>query len=296
MIKNLLSQVLDDDQILENEPMKNHTSFKIGGNARFLVQPNSIEVLAELVKILKDVPQIVMGNGSNLLIGDNGFDGVVIKICGALSRTYAEDNIIIAESGALLSRIANVALENGLSGFEFAAGIPGTLGGAVVMNAGAYGGEMKDVIISTEYIDENGDIKEITEHEFDYRKSIFSDKKWIITKCRIQLCPNDKIQIKALMADLAERRREKQPLEFPSAGSTFKRPDGFYAGRLIEDAGLKGYTIGGAQISEKHGGFIINTGNATFDDVARLIEYVKQKVYEQFGVELETEVKIIDEH
>ena len=292
-VKQLLTQVLDDGQILQNEPMKNHTLFKIGGNADFLVQPNSVEQISRLIKLLKDIPYLVIGNGSNLLVCDEGVHGVIIKISNLLSKIEVNGNIIYAESGAFLSKIANVAYNEGLSGFEWAAGIPGTLGGAVIMNAGAYGGEMKDVVISTTYIDENGDMQKTSDHKFGYRTSIFEDKKCIIIGSEISLQPKNKDEIKAYMNELSEKRHSKQPLEYPSAGSTFKRPDGLYAGKLIEDAGLRGYSIGGATVSEKHCGFIINSGNATFNDVMNLIEYVQGKVYEQFGVKLETEVKIL---
>lgn len=292
-VKQLLIQVLGEDQILQNEPMKNHTLFKIGGNADFLVQPNSVEQISSLVKVLRDIPYLVIGNGSNLLVCDEGVRGVIIKISNLLSKIEVNGNIIYAESGAFLSKIANVAYNAGLSGFEWAAGIPGTLGGAVLMNAGAYGGEMKDVVISTTYIDENGDLQKTSDHRFGYRTSIFEEKKCIIIGSEISLQPKNKDEIKAYMNELSEKRHSKQPLEYPSAGSTFKRPDGFFAGKLIEDAGLRGYSIGGAKVSEKHCGFVINSGNATFDDVMNLIEYVQGKVYEQFGVELETEVKIL---
>ena len=292
-VKQLLKQVLDDGQILQNEPMKNHTLFKIGGNADFLVQPNSVEQISRLIKLLKDIPYLVIGNGSNLLVCDEGVRKVIIKISNLLSKIEVNENIIYAESGAFLSKIANVAYNEGLSGFEWAAGIPGTLGGAVIMNAGAYGGEMKDVVVSTTYIDENGDMQKTSDHKFGYRTSVFEDKKCIIIGSEISLQPKNKDEIKAYMNELSEKRHSKQPLEYPSAGSTFKRPDGLYAGKLIEDAGLRGYSIGGATVSEKHCGFIINSGNATFNDVMNLIEYVQGKVYEQFGVELETEVKIL---
>lgn len=292
-VKQLLTQVLNDGQILQNEPMKNHTLFKIGGNADFIVQPNSVEQISSLIKLLKDIPYLVIGNGSNLLVCDEGVRKVIIKISNLLSKIEVNGDIIYAESGAFLSKIANVAYNEGLSGFEWAAGIPGTLGGAVMMNAGAYGGEMKDVVISTTYIDENGDMQKTSDHKFGYRTSIFEEKKCIILGSEISLQPKNKDEIKAYMNELSEKRHSKQPLEYPSAGSTFKRPDSLYAGKLIEDAGLRGYSIGGAKVSEKHCGFIINSGNATFDDVMNLIEYVQGKVYEQFGVKLETEVKIL---
>lgn len=292
-VRNILNNILSDDLIYENEPMSRHTTFRAGGNASFFVTPRTKEQVVELVTNLKDIPSMVMGNGSNILFGDGGYDGVVIQIGNRFSDIRVEGNDIIAQSGALLSKIANVAWENGLGGFEFASGIPGSLGGAVVMNAGAYGREMKDVVKLSTCVGESGNVLEIEEHEFSYRHSIYSDKKLLVLDAIIHLEPRDKDEIKAEMIELNGRRRDKQPLEYPSAGSTFKRPGGYFAGKLIEDAGLKGYRVGGAMVSEKHAGFVINYDNATASDILNLMEHIKKEVYMRFGVELEPEVKIV---
>ncbi|MDD3766847.1 MAG: UDP-N-acetylmuramate dehydrogenase [Eubacteriales bacterium] len=287
-----LKRIFDESQIMIDEPMKNHTTFKIGGKADFLVQPSSEEQISRLVKEIKDVPIFVMGNGSNLLVSDKGIAGIVVKICRLMSRVFVDGDVLKCQSGALLSAIAATALKNSLGGFEFAAGIPGTLGGAISMNAGAYGGEMKDVVILSRYVDENGDIITVTNHQFGYRKSVFTGTKNIITQSEIKLYKKDPAEIKALMQDLSKRRKEKQPLELCSAGSTFKRPEGCFAGKLIEEAGLKGFRIGGACVSTKHCGFVVNDADATFEDVVRLIEHIQNEVQKKFGVTLETEVKI----
>ncbi len=291
-VKAQLDNIFAKDQILTDEPMKNHTTFKIGGPADFMLLPADPMQISRVIKEITGVPVFVMGNGSNLLVKDSGIRGVVIKISNNMNTISAQDNVLSCQSGALLSAIASVALKHSLGGFEFAAGIPGTLGGAVVMNAGAYDGEMKDVVVSTTYIDENGDLCETAEHSFGYRKSVFSGKKWIVTGAKIRLFQKDESAIQERMRCLSQCRRDKQPLECASAGSTFKRPEGYFAGKLIDDAGLRGHRIGGAQVSEKHCGFIINDGTATFDDVASLIRYVQDTVYQKFGVWLETEVKI----
>lgn len=295
-IFSLLSGVLDENLILCDEPMKKHTSFKIGGNADFMVLPENMKQIKDIVSTLKEnsVLYTVIGNGSNLLVDDNGIRGVVIKIAKNFSNVVVSGETIIARSGVLLSRLANVALDNSLTGFEFAAGIPGTLGGAVVMNAGAYGGEMKDVIAETTYMDADGEIKTIRgeQHCFGYRKSVFC-KDDIILESTLILKKGDKDAIGSKMSELNAQRREKQPLEFPSAGSAFKRPDGYFAGKLIQDAGLKGYQIGGAMVSPKHSGFIVSDGTATCADVLALIEHVQNEVYKQFEVKLEPEVRYI---
>ena len=276
--------------------MKNHTSFKIGGNADFLVLPQSIEQIESLIKILKEnnINYMVMGNGSNLLVDDDGIRGVVIKISRNFSQVECKEETITAQCGVLLSRVSNIALENSLTGFEFAGGIPGTLGGAVVMNAGAYGGEMKDVVLKTKYIDCHGNICEITgdEHKFGYRKSVFQNGD-IVLETTLKLSKGDKNEISSKINELNSRRREKQPLELPSAGSTFKRPEGYFAGKLIEDAGLRGFKIGGASVSKKHCGFVVSDGTATCKDVLALIEHIQKTVFEQFSVKLETEVRYI---
>ena len=292
-VRNILENILTEDLIFENEPMGKHTTFRTGGKAAFYVTPENEEQIVALANELKGIPHMFMGNGSNLLFTDGGYEGVVIEIGSKFSKITVEDNCIIAESGALLSKVANVALEHGLGGMEFAAGIPGSIGGAVAMNAGAYGGEMKDIVTLSTCVGESGIVLEIEDHEFSYRHSIFSDKPLVVLKTVLKLQPKNKDEIKAEMVELNKRRKDKQPLEYPSAGSTFKRPEGYFAGKLVEDAGLKGCRIGGAMVSEKHAGFVINYDNATATDILNLMDHIKSEVYMQFGVELEPEVKII---
>ncbi len=294
-----LNEISNSENILLNEPMKKHTSFKIGGNADIFIEPSSVEEMIQVIKLCHKhkVPYHVMGNGSNLLISDKGIRGVVLKTFNYLNNVEVYQNIIESQSGALLSKIANVALKNGLRGLEFASGIPGTLGGAIVMNAGAYGGETKDVIIETRYVNEDGEICIVVgdQHQFGYRTSIFQGTKKFIISSKFHLEYGDQNEIKAKMQQLNQRRRDKQPLEFPSAGSIFRRPEGYYAGKLIEDSGLKGYKIGGAEVSTKHCGFIVNTGDATAQNVLDLIEHIQRTVKQKFDVELKTEVKMIGE-
>ena len=287
-----LKLITKEENIFQNEPMKKHTTFRTGGPADFLVTPASEKEMIECLKL--DVKKTIIGNGSNLLVKDGGIRGLVIQTTKLNNITVDKDEIK-AESGALLSRIANIAKDNSLTGFEFACGIPGTIGGAVAMNAGAYGGEMKDVILRTRYADENGNVFEITNHEFDYRKSFFTGKNLIILASEIGLQNGDKEEIENKLKEYMTARNSKQPVNMPSAGSTFKRPAGFFAGKLIEDSGLKGYTIGGASVSTLHAGFIVNNGDATSKDILDLISYVQDKVYENYSVKLETEVKIIGE-
>ena len=294
-VRDILKSVLTENLIFENEPMSKHTTFRAGGNAAFYVTPESEEQIVALVRALKGTKYMFMGNGSNLLFTDKGYDGVVVEIGSRYSQITVEGNNIIAESGALLSKVANVALEHGLGGMEFAAGIPGSIGGAVVMNAGAYGGEMKDIVSSSICVDEKGNVFEVEDHEFSYRHSIFSRKNLLVLKTILRLQPKNKDEIKAEMVELNKRRKDKQPLEYPSAGSTFKRPEGYFAGKLVEDAGLKGYRVGVAMVSEKHAGFVINYDNATATDILDLMEHIKREVYMRFGVELEAEVKIVGE-
>ncbi|MFV9567987.1 UDP-N-acetylmuramate dehydrogenase [Thermoanaerobacter mathranii] len=293
-----LKDILREGKLYLNEPMKRHTSFKIGGPADVLVVPNNRKELLEVIPLLKqeNIPFFILGNGTNLLVSEKGIRGVVIKL-SSLRNVIVEGNRIIAEAGAPLSYIANVALVHELAGFEFASGIPGTLGGAIVMNAGAYGSEMKDVVEKVEVLDGEGNILILSNEEmnFSYRYSIIHEKDWIVLRAWLSLAKGKYEEIKSKMEELNAKRREKQPLEYPSAGSTFKRPPGYYAGKLIEEAGLKGYSIGGAKVSEKHSGFIINTGNATFYDVLNLIEHIQKVVKEKFGVELVPEIKIIGE-
>lgn len=283
--------------VWENEPMSKHTSFKIGGPAKLFVSPADSNTLSELITNCKnyDIPTVYFGNGSNILFNDYGFDGVVISTSRMTEISLQDENIIECGSGVKNSVLCQFALENSLSGFEFLWGIPGTVGGAAFMNAGAYGGEIKDVIVGCEYITADGEIKEMSSDEMDlsYRHSIFSENGGIITKVRLRGRLDNKEVIRTLMDELMDRRRTKQPLEFPSAGSVFKRPEGYFAAALIEECGLKGESVGGAQVSEKHSGFIINTGNATASDVKQLVEIIKETVFMQKGVQLECEIRVI---
>ena len=286
--------------VIKDAPMKKYTSFRCGGNARVLVIPNSVDSLKEIIDYcnLKNIKPLIIGNGSNLLVTDKGINGVVIKIGSDISKIELLDETTIrCEAGASLKSLCMFALENSLSGLEFAYGIPGTLGGAVYMNAGAYGGEMKDVLVSTTHIDSNGDFGELTQENLNliYRGSAYTDNDYTIVSAVLKLKKADKKDIKEAMDEKLQKRKDKQPLEYGSAGSTFKRPTGYFAGALIEQSGLKGYTVGGAQVSEKHAGFVINKDNATSTDVINLIRDVQRIVYEKHGVMLETEVKIIGE-
>lgn len=282
---------------LEQEPMSRHTSFKVGGPADIFIQPATADELCQVYCTAKKekVPFFVMGNGSNLLVSDEGFRGVIIHTGGLMKEVSVEGDVVYAQAGAKLSAVARAALEHDLAGLEFAAGIPGSLGGAVSMNAGAYGGEMKDVLLDVEVITGDGERKIIPagELELSYRHSLILEKQYVVLSARMKLVPGDPVQIKARMDELAQARKEKQPLEYPSAGSTFKRPEGYFAGKLVQDAGLKGYTVGGAQVSEKHSGFVINKGGATAEEILFLIKQVQKKVKAQFGVELEPEVRML---
>lgn len=294
-----LVKVLDEDQIKPEEPMKNHVTFRVGGPADFFVTPKNYEELSWILKCCAkyEMPCYIMGNGSNLLVSDQGYRGVVIQLFRQLNDIQCEGNVIRAQAGALLSAVANRALEEKLTGFEFAAGIPGTLGGACVMNAGAYGGEMKDVLKSVAVLTREGERITLQKNELElgYRTSIIAKKNYIVLEAEIELEVGDAEEIKAVMDDLKERRTTKQPLEYPSAGSTFKRPEGYFAGKLIQESGLQGFQVGGAQVSEKHCGFVINKDQATAADIAELIRQVQDRVEEKFGVRLETEVKRLGE-
>lgn len=294
-----LVKVLDEDQIKPEEPMKNHVTFRVGGPADFFVTPKNYEELSGVLKCCAkyEMPCYIMGNGSNLLVSDQGYRGVVIQLFRQLNGIQCEGNVIRAQAGALLSAVANRALEEKLTGFEFAAGIPGTLGGACVMNAGAYGGEMKDVLKSVTVLTREGERITLQKNELElgYRTSIIAKKDYIVLEAEIELEAGDAEEIKAVMDDLKERRTTKQPLEYPSAGSTFKRPEGYFAGKLIQESGLQGFQVGGAQVSEKHCGFVINKDQATAADIAELIRQVQDRVEEKFGVRLETEVKRLGE-
>lgn len=281
-----------------DEPLKNHTTFKIGGNCIALIEPREVSDIVETIKICRenDIKFFVIGNGSNLLVPDEGYNGVIIKLKSEFSTIQVEGEYLIVNSGAKLSEVYTVAYENSLTGFEFASGIPGTIGGAIYMNAGAYGREMKDIVESVEVLDlDNFELRELKneELEFSYRKSIIQSKNYIVTTIKLKLQKGNKEEINAVYEDLRERRNSKQPLNFGSAGSTFKRPEGHFASKLIEDAGLKGYHINDAWVSEKHSGFIVNKGNASYKEVMELIEYVQNVVFEKFGVKLETEVRIL---
>lgn len=294
-----ITKFVDIDSIKFNEPMKNHTSFRVGGLADVLVKPKSEEEIINLIKYLKEnsIPYFVMGNGSNLLVKDGGIRGVVIKISKEFSCFKIDGNKIFVSAGCMLSVIGKALLKEGLTGFEFASGIPGTIGGALTMNAGAYGGEMKDIVKEVKVIDENGDIKILTneEMEFSYRKSILNRKNYVILSATLELNKGNIDEIKDTMNEITKKRVTNQPLNMPSAGSTFKRPEGYFAAKLIEDAGLKGLTLRGAQVSDKHSGFIINNGDATAKDLLNLMYIVKNIVKSKFNIQLEEEVKIIGE-
>ncbi len=276
----------------ENEPMKAHTTFRIGGPAELFIECNDLSKIESLLKCVKEegCPLFILGKGSNLLVSDDGIKGVVIYICD--DTLTVDGKRIVAAAGCKLSSLCVAARESGLSGLEFAFGIPGTVGGAVYMNAGAYGGEVKQVITSCTSITRDGEIivRSLQELELGYRTSVFKKNGEIILSATFELEVDEKSEIGDRMDDFLGRRKNKQPLEYPSAGSTFKRPEGYFAGALIEQSGLKGYSVGGAEVSVKHAGFVINKGNATCDDVLKLIEHIKATVMNNFGVELETEV------
>lgn len=290
-----LSKIVEKEQILIEEPMKKHTTFRIGGPAEYLILPQTEEEIADVVKLCRqeEIPWYIVGNGSNLLVADEGVRGVVIQLLRNFNQIQVEGCQIRMQAGAQNAAVAKRALDASLTGFEFAAGIPGTIGGAVVMNAGAYGGEMKDILKEVTVLDQNGMIRTIPTEELElgYRTSIIARKGYVVLEAVIVLKTGDPKEIKAAMDDLKEKRVTKQPLEYPSAGSTFKRPEGYFAGKLIMDAGLRGFSVGGAQISEKHCGFVINKGNATAKDVTELMDETKKIVMEKFGVALEPEVK-----
>lgn len=295
----LLCEAVGRDQVLAGEPMKNHTTFRIGGPADYFVRPRTPGEVQAAVRVLKetDTPYFVLGNGSNLLVGDGGYRGAVIQLFKNFGEIRTEGTRITAQAGALLARVSREAQKNGLSGLEFASGIPGTAGGAVFMNAGAYGGEMAQVLISATVLTEELEIRTVSaaELELGYRHSSVEENGWLILSAELALAPGDPEQILARMEELKSQRVAKQPLEYPSAGSTFKRPEGYFAGKLIMDAGLRGFSVGGAQVSEKHCGFVVNTGDATAADVRTLMDEVSERVYEKFGVRLEPEVRMLGE-
>jgi UDP-N-acetylmuramate dehydrogenase len=293
-----LKRLIGKDKVLLNESMKYHTSFKVGGPSDVMVIPENYEILQQVIRTCMDeqVPFYVIGNGTNLLVKDKGIRGVVIKIT-KLDKITIEDKKLVSQSGALIADVSQRALEASLTGFEFACGIPGCVGGAVAMNAGAYISEIANVIESALIIDNFGEIRRLSKDELElgYRSSAVLKYGYTVLEASFNLQSGDYSAIKEKVDDLQRRRREKQPLEYPSAGSTFKRPEGFFAGKLIEDCGLKGTSIGGAEVSQKHSGFIINKGNAKAKDIIDLIAYVQKVVLEKFGVELHPEVRIIGE-
>ena len=294
-----LQNMIGEAKVLVNEPMASHTTFRIGGPADYFVMPETVEELAKVLNLCKEenMPYFILGNGSNLLVGDKGFRGVVIQLYKNFDGLQIEGTTVTAKAGAMLIRVAKESGKAGLTGLEFASGIPGTIGGAMVMNAGAYGGEMKDVVTAVTVLTKDGEIKTLTGEEmnFRYRGSVVEDEAYIVLEAVMELQEGNLEEIQARIDELSVQRRTKQPIEFPSAGSTFKRPEGYFAGKLIQDADLRGYQVGGAQVSEKHCGFVINAGGATAADVMQLMQDVSDKVQAQFGVALEPEVKRIGE-
>lgn len=290
-----LNNVIAKDSILIDEPMSRHTTFRVGGPADFFVTPKAKEEVRDVIRICKEagMPYYIIGNGSNLLVPDAGYRGVIVQIYKEMNEVKVEGDLVKAQAGALLSGIAAKALGAELTGFEFASGIPGTIGGACVMNAGAYGGEMKDVLESVTVLTGEGKIIELGRNELElgYRTSVIAKKGYIVLGAVLKLERGDGEKIKTYMDELKEKRVTKQPLEYPSAGSTFKRPEGYFAGKLIEDAGLRGFQVGGAQVSEKHCGFVINRDHATAADIMELMRQVQIRVKENSGVDLEPEVK-----
>lgn len=301
-IKQILKEKLPLTNIKFEEPMKLHTSFKIGGPADIFITANTLEDVKTVVNISKEnnIPLKVIGNGTNLLVKDNGYRGIILKInLQEINIKQSKENeyIVKVQSGMPMGKLAQVLLKNEIGGFEFASGIPGTIGGAIKMNAGAYGGEVKDIIQDVTYLNEKNDIVVIENSEcnFSYRHSLFSDKEYIIIECNLKLHKDTKENIKNKLDENLQSRKEKQPIEYPSAGSTFKRGEDYITAKLIDECGLKGYTIGGAQVSEKHAGFIINKNSATAEDVINLIKHVKETVYEKTGKKIKLEIEIIGE-
>ena len=295
---NLFSQLYKSEEIKIDENLKSYVNFRVGGPADILLMPSTREQVIESIKICKEnnIPVFVIGNGSNLLVKDGGIRGVVILLTG-VKNISVEGERIVAEAGAMLKDTSNVAMENSLTGVEFACGIPGTIGGAVFMNAGAYDGSMMDIVESVEVIDQDCNIRTLTNEELDfgYRSSAVMKNGYIVLSATLKLAHGEVKSIKDMVNELTEKRESKQPLEYPSAGSTFKRPEGYFAGKLIQDAGLKGYEMNGAAVSSKHSGFVINKGGAKAKDILNLIKHIQDEVKKQFGVELHTEVRIVGE-
>ena len=296
---DILKNIVSEQDILTKEYMKNHTSFKIGGSADFLVTPRTVDQIQNLIKTLKkeNIPVFIMGNGSNLLVSDKGIRGVVIKLSKNFSSFSISGDEVTAQSGILLSTLSKSIVNESLSGFEFASGIPGTIGGAVTMNAGAYDSEMKNIVEEVVAMDMDGNIKTFTNQDmnFRYRKSRVTDETLVVLEAKLKLEKGNIEDIKAKIDDFTVRRTTKQPLTAYSAGSTFKRPEGYFAGKLIEDAGLKGIIMRNAAVSSLHSGFVINTGDATCENILELIEFIKLTVFSKFGVMLEEEVRVVGE-
>lgn len=295
-----IQRIVGADHVFPDEPMSRHTTFRIGGPADLMVCPQSGETTTEILRYCREqgIPWFIIGNGSDLLVSDDGYRGVIVQIDQNLQRVHTEGCVIRAEAGILLSRLAAEARDHSLTGFEFASGIPGTLGGACTMNAGAYGGEMKHVLKSVTVLDENLEVRTVAVEDLDlgYRHSRIMDRRWIVLEAEVLLEKGEKEKITVRMNELRDARVSKQPLEYPSAGSTFKRPEGYYAGKLIMDAGLCGFRVGGAQVSEKHCGFVINRDHATAEDVRELISEVQKRVFDKFQVHLEPEVRFLGFH
>ena len=294
---DFLESIVAAENILLEEPMHKHTTFRVGGPAEVFVTVENKEQLEKIIKYLNLVerPYFILGNGSNLLVGDKGYRGVIIRLGGEFNTLKTEGTLLTAGASVLLSAAARAAMENGLTGMEFASGIPGSIGGGVKMNAGAYDGEMRQIVESVQVMYKDGSILDLDNEtmEFGYRNSVIKNRPYVVLQVSLRLQPGNREEILARMNELAARRKEKQPLEFASAGSTFKRPEGYFAGKLIMDSGLRGARIGGAQISEKHCGFVINDGTATAADIAELIQEVSETVKEKFGVTLEPEVSLL---
>lgn len=295
---NYIESIIDKSKIKYNEPMKNHTTMRVGGNCDIMVLPESIEDIQNIISVSKkeNLEYYIIGNGSNVIVPDEGVRALVIKLASKFSNIEIKENKIKVLSGCSMPKLSQVAKENSLKGFEFACGIPGTIGGGIRMNAGAYGSEISNVLEDVTYIDEDGNIKTINNDEvkFSYRHSIFAENKHlVIVSATFKLEVGDKNEIENIMKANMQKRRQKQPLEYPNFGSAFKRPEGYFVGKLVDDAGLRGYTIGGAQVSEKHTGFIINKDNATYKDIVALIHYIQKVVYDKFNVKLQAEVEVL---
>ena len=298
-IRERFCEIVAEDRVLEQEPMARHTTFRIGGPADYFIELGNVDEIKAAVGICQEenLPWFVLGRGSNLLVSDQGYRGVILSIYKNFQNIDIQGEILTVQAGTLLTTLSGKALDASLSGIEFASGIPGTVGGAVVMNAGAYGGEMKDIVRQVTVLDQEGVVRTLTgeEMQFGYRTSLAKKKGYIVLEAILELKPGEKEQIREKMQTLKAKRIEKQPLEYPSAGSTFKRPEGYLAGKLIMDAGLRGARVGDAQVSEKHCGFVVNTGHATAADVRELMRQIQEKVQEQFGVRLEPEVRFLGE-